>query len=95
MLTWHTKVIYIKKGPKIKESEVNKMSREREITIEQCSSFNRCSAPLCPLDPLLKQCCWFPDDDVCRKSFPPQWIKTQRKISARTKNMDTYYLFKM
>lgn len=62
--------------------------------IEKCPNVT-CSAPICPLDPMKENCVWFPDEDICRKSFPPQWVKNQKKIKKKTRDMDTYYTFKM
>jgi len=67
----------------------------RTEQIEKCPSYLNCGAPICPLDPIIKGCCWYPDDDVCKRNFPPQWVKTQRRISIKTRSMDTYYTFKM
>lgn len=68
---------------------------DRMEAIEVCPSFVHCSAPMCPLDPMVEGCEWYPEDDICRKNFPPQWVKTQKKIKARTRNFDTYYTLQM
>lgn len=70
------------------------LTRSKEI--EKCPNIN-CSSPICPLDPMTmkENCVWFPDEDICRKSFPPQWVKNQKKIKRKTKNVETYYTFKM
>lgn len=51
------------------------------MTPEECPSWEGCSAPLCPLEPLTDSQ-WFPDEDIChsRVITKTSWIKTQRKI---------------
>ena len=48
---------------------------------QECPSYNGCSAPLCPLEPV-PDAQWFPDEDICnsRAINKPQWVITQRKI---------------
>lgn len=67
----------------------------REKAIEACPSHLNCSASMCPFDPLLKEVCWYPEDGICRKNFPPEWVKIQKKIAGRTRSLNTYYTFKM
>jgi len=52
------------------------------VDIEQCSSFEDCSAPLCPLSGSLPDAVWYPDEEVCnrRDRNKPKWLRTQRKI---------------
>lgn len=64
------------------------------VTPKNCSMFERCSAPLCPLDPDLKHQVWFPDEDICNKpGFLGEfyWIKIQKKIKKRAKNRETMF----
>lgn len=68
------------------------LSRIKEI--EKCPNVT-CSAPMCLFDPMVERCCWYPDDEVCKKNFPPDWVKNQKKIRAKTRNVNTYYTFKM
>jgi hypothetical protein len=51
-----------------------------------CPHFDDCSA-LCPLNPeMLRDCAWFPDEEVCHrgdlKGTP--WLVRQRKIARKT-----------
>ena len=69
------------------------LSRLKEI--EKCPNFLTCSAPMCLFDPKVEICCWHPDEEICKRNFPPQWIKNQKKIKKRTRSIDTYYTFKM
>lgn len=56
----------------------------------ECSSYETCSAPLCPLDPTLDNCTWFADEEICsnREHRKEKWVKTQRKIAKRTNDPD-------
>lgn len=67
----------------------------RSIEIEKCPNFLTCSAPMCLFDPMLEICCWYPDDEICKRNFPPEWIKNQKKIKRKTKDMDNYYNLRM
>ena len=59
-----------------------------EILMQDCPSFESCNAPLCPLDPQLKDCIWFADEDICsgRAGSGKRWIKKQRSITKRQTN---------
>jgi hypothetical protein len=59
----------------------------------KCNSFDKCSAPICPLLDNAGMI-WFPDESVCTM-FSKAWIKRQRKIQNKTKNLDTCYTFDM
>lgn len=64
---------------------------------KNCISFEKCSAPLCPLD-LIKNGRWYPNEEICRKqkvNFP--FIKQQKKIKNKIKpeNIDKYYTLEM
>jgi len=63
--------------------------------IEKCPSFSNCSAPICLLDPTKENCIWLPDEEICKKNFPPKWVKNQKKIQKRGKDSNNYYTFKM
>jgi len=53
------------------------------MSTPECSYFNECSAPLCPLDEAsLANCAWFPDEETCRRrDLAVGWIARQRKIA--------------
>lgn len=61
----------------------------------QCSAFEDCSAPLCPLDSSLPEAVWYPDEDICtsRQFAHLHWIKIQRRIS-KLKVKDGYFTAK-
>jgi hypothetical protein len=67
----------------------------REKAIEECTSHLGCSASMCPLDPPLKEVCWYPEEKICRRNFPPDWVKIQKKIKKKTRSLNTYYTFEM
>jgi hypothetical protein len=48
-----------------------------------CRYFDECSAPLCPKDEDIAKQTWFPDEDMCRLSDIPEWVKRQKKISKK------------
>jgi hypothetical protein len=48
-----------------------------------CKYFDGCSAPLCPRDEGIADRTWFPDEDICRLSDIPEWVKRQRKVSRK------------
>jgi hypothetical protein len=48
-----------------------------------CKYFDGCSAPLCPKDEGVADLTWFPDEDICRLSNVPEWVKRQRKVSRK------------
>jgi hypothetical protein len=51
--------------------------------VMKCTYFDGCSAPLCPRDEGIAARAWFPDEDICRLSDVPGWVKRQRKVSRR------------
>lgn len=55
------------------------------VPIEDCPSFDKCDAPLCPLDTRLKDRIWYADESVCnsRKFGKHRWIQKQRSIAKR------------
>lgn len=66
----------------------------RTEEIEKCTNVT-CGAPVCLLDPMKEVCIWFPDEEICKKNSPPNWVKNQKKIKKRTKDIDNYYTFRM
>jgi len=61
-----------------------------------CPYFRKCSAPLCPLDPeSLEHGIWYPFEQVCRRRSAPEWVKVQKKIKRKTKNVNRYFTFEM
>ena len=62
---------------------------------QECSRFDTCNAPLCPLDE--KHFIWYPDEEICgnRKFSGEPWIKAQRKIAKATRDVNKYFTFAM
>jgi len=52
------------------------------MTKEQCKLFEKCEAPLCPLEDDSSQL-WYPDEGICRarKFHRLPWIKKQKRIA--------------
>ena len=53
------------------------------MTEENCSKYESCGAPLCPLDPpSLTNGIWYPDEEICkaRKFQYLPWIEKQKRI---------------
>ena len=50
-----------------------------------CNRFEKCSAPLCPLDENVKKRCWYSDEEICRsrKHGNRRWVKKQKNIVKR------------
>jgi hypothetical protein len=48
-----------------------------------CKYFDGCSAPLCPKDEGVADRTWFADEDICRLSAVPEWVRRQRKVSRK------------
>jgi len=57
-----------------------------------CTRFSECSAPLCPESD--GGDIWFPDEQICAKYRHP-WIKAQKKIVERTKDVTKFYSLEM
>jgi hypothetical protein len=53
---------------------------EEEAEMTDCKYFDGCSAPLCPKDEGVADRAWFADEDICRLSDVPEWVRRQRTI---------------
>ena len=54
------------------------------ITKADCTYFDGCSAPICPIDAeSVEYCAWFPDEEICRKIGGPEWVLRQKKIARK------------
>jgi hypothetical protein len=38
---------------------------------------------MCPKDENVENYSWFPDEDICRLSDAPEWVKRQKRISKK------------
>lgn len=59
-----------------------------------CRSFEKCSAPICPLDHP-ENAIWYKNESTCTKSPIPKWVKRQRRIAKKTNNPDDYFTLKI
>ena len=67
-----------------------------EASPKDCSSFDKCSAPLCPLYGDLAHAVWYPGEEVCRSTLHrTPWIRVQRRIARRCKDTIGYFNVKM
>ena len=54
------------------------------ITKADCTYFDGCSAPICPMDAdSVEYCAWFPDEEICRKADVPDWVRRQKKTAKK------------
>ena len=62
---------------------------------EDCKRYKDCSAQLCPMGTCSGS--WYPEEDICesREFSYESWIRNQRKIARKTRDLDTYYTYKM
>ena len=52
-----------------------------------CAHIDKCSAPLCPLDPDIKIYSWYPYEEICNSRIHGKdkaFIKIQRRIAKKT-----------
>jgi hypothetical protein len=59
-----------------------------------CKYFDECSAPVCPRDEGTVNYTWFPDEDICRLTGVPDWVKRQRRIVRMGLPFETGYFTK-
>jgi hypothetical protein len=69
------------------------------MTIEKCSYFDSCNAPICPLDENKGKAIWYSDEAICKnRDFSDlEYIKTQKKIAKVNKkhSVKGYFTLKM
>ncbi len=60
-----------------------------------CAHFEHCNAPLCPQNAeSLEHAAWFPDEEICKLSNAPAWVRRQRRI-ARVANPEGLFTVAM
>jgi len=62
----------------------------------KCSLWDKCNAPLCPLDrKSLKYGLWYTDEDICSKRAYQNkpWIQNQRYL--KNKKVEGYFTYEM
>lgn len=62
-----------------------------------CPSYEKCKAPLCPLDnESLKNGIWYPDEDMCHaRGKKPRWVINQRRVARKAKRRERYFTFQL
>uniref|UniRef100_A0A6M3LS13 Uncharacterized protein n=1 Tax=viral metagenome TaxID=1070528 RepID=A0A6M3LS13_9ZZZZ len=63
--------------------------------LEDCSKFDVCTAPICPLDSAsLETAVWYPNEDICKIRMNLPWRRIQRRIAKRAKDHTRYFTLK-
>jgi hypothetical protein len=62
-----------------------------------CKHYERCSAPICPMDERSLKGIWYPDEESCMSSAYGNlsWIKAQKKIVKASAQANRYFTFEM
>lgn len=63
----------------------------------ECKYYDKCDAPICPMDENKERMYWYPDEEICRnRNFSKElYIQNQKKIAKRAKDTDKLFTFKM
>jgi len=66
------------------------------MTSESCPHYETCNAPICPKDEQsIKHSIWYADEPVCKiRKDAPDWLKIQKRIAKKAKNMNRYFTVK-
>jgi len=66
------------------------------MEVKECSKYETCSALICPLN-FSEIYIWHPDEEICKnKDYSNlDWIKNQKKIAKKTKDVTKYFTFQM
>ena len=69
---------------------------QEKVKPEDCPKWDSCSAPICPLEDKIKNLnyIWYPDEEICPK-HKNQFIKTQKKIKKKARDLDKYFNLEM
>ena len=62
-----------------------------------CPRYKACNAQLCPLDEDIGKRNWYADEDICglKKNWTLLWVKNQKKIKKKARDVWKYYLYVM
>jgi hypothetical protein len=62
-----------------------------------CKHYQRCGAPMCPMDENSLKCIWYPDEEICMSSAYGNltWIKAQKKIVKAAAQTNRYFTLEM
>ena len=63
---------------------------------KECPRYKDCGAPMCPLDiEHLDIVAFYPDEEICKKTPAPDWVRAQRKIAKKAKDKNKYFTYGM
>ena len=68
------------------------------MNLKNCSKYESCSAPLCPMFSGFKEAIWYADEEICQNKdiFPDKIVlDNQNKIKRRDRSKETYYTYDM
>jgi len=76
-------------------SFIERLQHKEETPFKACPLYERCAAPICPMDPNAKHRSWYSNEDVCSSSKfkDHNVVVTQRKISK--KGSEGYFTYEM
>ena len=76
-------------------SFIERLQNKEETPFKACPLYDRCAAPICPMDPNAKHRSWYSTEDVCSSSKfkDHKVVVTQRKISK--KGSEGYFTYEM
>lgn len=76
-------------------SFIEKLQNKEAMPFRECPLYERCNAPLCPMDPNIGMRIWHSDEDVCSSSDykDNQAVITQKKIAK--KGAEGYFTYGM
>lgn len=68
------------------------------MNLKNCSKYESCSAPICPMFSGFKEAIWYADEEICQNKelFPDKPVlDSQNKIKRRDRSKETYYTYDM
>lgn len=68
------------------------------MNLKNCSKYDSCSAPLCPMFSGFKEAIWYADEEICQNKdlFPDKMVlDNQNKIKRRDRSKESYYTYDM
>ena len=68
------------------------------MNLKNCSKYESCSAPLCPMFSGFKEAIWYADEEICQNKelFPDKMVlDNQNKIKRRDRSKESYYTYDM
>ena len=68
------------------------------MNLKNCSKYESCSAPICPMFSGFKEAIWYADEEICQNKdlFPDKMVlDNQNKIKRRDRSKESYYTYEM